>query len=309
MADIAPSWIQPVLDDLAERVRANTLPNAVAIAGAQGWGVEWLGAQLAGLCLDLPEQQHEPEQLRELAHPDLRWLEPQSREVKGEEVKGVEVKIDQIRVLTEFAVQTAQMAPRKVAVICEAQTMNEQAANALLKTLEEPPPDTHIILLTHNWGRLMPTVRSRCQRWTIRQDKQAAMHWLQEQALPMDADEFELKGAAPFAIRQTAGQGSSAAFDIRQWVTQLSTKPVAQNVDDAAEMDPADLLTLWYRCIKLHLAGQLQTDLSATARDLHQFSDRLLSVRRQLLTRNSARSGAGLMLEGLLVEWRRISAG
>ena len=300
-------WHEPVLADLHARLRANTLPNAIALTCSPGWGLDHLAARLVGLCLDLPEYRQEPNQLRELAHPDLRWIEPD----------GAELKIDQVRLLNDFAVQTAQIAPRKVAVLCAADQLNENAANALLKTLEEPPPDTHLVLLTHNWGRLLPTVRSRTQRWPLREDHSAALEWLNSQDIPMDEVAFEVCGAAPLQIWQgqseLQAEGSpeasgAAAFDITHWLTAALQRSVSASASQAADLDPAVVLSLWYRRIKLHLSYAPIPGLSVPARVLHEFADQLLSVRRQIMTRNSARSSANLMLEGLLIDWRRISS-
>ena len=65
--------------------------------------------------------------------------------------------------LARFDLTATDSAPRKIGVIHEADRMNEEAQNALLKTLEEPPPDTTLILCTANPASLLPTTRSRCQ--------------------------------------------------------------------------------------------------------------------------------------------------
>ena len=65
--------------------------------------------------------------------------------------------------LNRFDFTATSAAPRKIGVIYEADRMNEEAQNALLKTLEEPPPDTTLILCTANPASLLPTTRSRCQ--------------------------------------------------------------------------------------------------------------------------------------------------
>ena len=61
--------------------------------------------------------------------------------------EGAEIKIDRIRALNAFAVQTPQIASRKVVAVLDAHLMNINASNTLLKTLEEPPSNTHILLL------------------------------------------------------------------------------------------------------------------------------------------------------------------
>ncbi|MBF0184648.1 MAG: DNA polymerase III subunit delta' [Magnetococcales bacterium] len=72
------------------------------------------------------------------------------------------IGVDQVRQLAGFFSLTPMEAPWKVAIVDDAAEMNEAAANALLKTLEEPPARSLLILITHQAGRLLPTIRSRC---------------------------------------------------------------------------------------------------------------------------------------------------
>ncbi len=90
------------------------------------------------------------------SHPDLRWVEPE------EEGKGI--RVHQVRALMEFVVLKSARGGFKVAIINPAEGMNRYTANSLLKTLEEPPDDTLLILVSHAPNLLPQTVRSRCQR-------------------------------------------------------------------------------------------------------------------------------------------------
>ncbi|WP_130469867.1 DNA polymerase III subunit delta' [Candidatus Magnetaquicoccus inordinatus] len=72
------------------------------------------------------------------------------------------ISVDQIRQLSGFFALTPMEAPWKVAIVNDAAAMNEAAANALLKTLEEPPARSLVLLLTSQAGTLLPTIRSRC---------------------------------------------------------------------------------------------------------------------------------------------------
>jgi hypothetical protein len=72
----------------------------------------------------------------------------------------------------------------KIAVIYPAEAMNKSSANALLKTLEEPAPQVLIVLLTHNYGRIPVTLRSRCQSWSINPPtREQALNWLRDQGI------------------------------------------------------------------------------------------------------------------------------
>jgi DNA polymerase-3 subunit delta' len=95
------------------------------------------------------------------SHPDMRWLERLPRE-KGDGLAR-DITIKQVRALGEFMGMTAALSPWRVAVIDSMDEMNKEAANALLKMLEEPPPNTLFFLVSHAPGRLLPTIRSRCR--------------------------------------------------------------------------------------------------------------------------------------------------
>src|SRR5690606_13775505 len=113
--------------------------------------------------------------VEERTHPDLYWVEP--------EKAGHAIKVDQIRELGHFISQSGLMNLQRLAVIYPAEAMNVNAANALLKTLEEPAEGAHIILVSHQAGGLPATVRSRCQQILFtKPDKQIAINWLMQTA-------------------------------------------------------------------------------------------------------------------------------
>ncbi|HNP36465.1 MAG TPA: AAA family ATPase, partial [Woeseiaceae bacterium] len=89
-------------------------------------------------------------------HPDLRWL----RQLEDKQ----SISIDQVRELVAELSLTSYLGRGKVAVVDPASAMNRNAANGLLKTLEEPPGDTLMILIADRLGNLPATILSRCQR-------------------------------------------------------------------------------------------------------------------------------------------------
>jgi len=96
------------------------------------------------------------------SHPDMRWLERAVNEKTGNLNRNI--KIEQVRSLGEFMGLSPALSPWRVAVIDSADELEGPAANALLKMLEEPPPNTVFFLVSHAPGRLLPTIRSRCRR-------------------------------------------------------------------------------------------------------------------------------------------------
>lgn len=111
-----------------------------------------------------------------------------------------DIKIDQIRRLIHRFSLTSTQTLGKYALIYPAEKMNQSAANSLLKTLEEPADNSTLILLTHHANRLPITIRSRCQRWQIKNpDHQQAMAWLQTEGITASVSEeyLSLSGNDP----------------------------------------------------------------------------------------------------------------
>ena len=94
------------------------------------------------------------------SHPDMRWLKREEND-KGNLNRNI--KVDQVRELGEFMSLSAALSPWRVAVIDTVDDLEPSGANALLKMLEEPPPNTLFFLVTNAPGRLLPTIRSRCR--------------------------------------------------------------------------------------------------------------------------------------------------
>lgn len=94
------------------------------------------------------------------SHPDLLVLEREGQDGKPRKV----IPVDDARKLAEFFSKSPASAPHRVAIVDAADDLNVNAANAILKTLEEPPPRGVLLMVSHSPGRLLPTIRSRCRR-------------------------------------------------------------------------------------------------------------------------------------------------
>jgi DNA polymerase III delta' subunit len=136
------------------------------------------------------------------SHPDLFRLEPE----EGHE----QIRVDEARAAVEFAGLRAGQGGRKVVLIPQAERLNIQAANGLLKTLEEPPAGTVFLLTTHRPARLLVTVRSRCQRVPLAPpDAQQALDWLVAGGLPAAQARARLeltRGRPLAAVQEAAGE-------------------------------------------------------------------------------------------------------
>ncbi len=134
------------------------------------------------------------------AHPDLQLVEPVEYDDEGQAKPLDAIPVGRVRTLIEWSLLTAHRGRAKVAVIVPAEAMNANAANALLKTLEEPRSGTFLILVAHVPGRLPATLRSRCRRFPApRADRGAALAWLAAQGV-VDAEAALAQAAgAPLA--------------------------------------------------------------------------------------------------------------
>ena len=99
------------------------------------------------------------------AHADLKAIERQFDEKKGK--YKTEIVVDDVRSIGSFMSLSAAEEGWRVVVIDSAEEMNRNAANAVLKVLEEPPAKAILLLVSHNPGRLLPTIRSRCRKLTL----------------------------------------------------------------------------------------------------------------------------------------------
>ena len=145
---------------------ADRLPHAILLGGAPGTGKLQFALALSNylMCLApvgaLPCHQCRGCQLFEAGtHPDFRWLRP--------EEEGKRIKVDTVRLLVDFLSRTSQRGGQKVAIMCPADSMNTNASNALLKSLEEPSAGALLLLVSDHPARLLPTIRSRCQLMTL----------------------------------------------------------------------------------------------------------------------------------------------
>jgi DNA polymerase-3 subunit delta' len=154
-------------------------------------------------------------------HPDLMRLEllmidPDEGVLKAAETIG----IDRVRALTDFVQLTSHRQRAKVAVIAPADRMNAAAANALLKTLEEPPPGTYLILVVDQPGRLPPTILSRCRKLAAPLAAPAdARAWLAAQGIEQPDIALAQAAGAPLAALAHADPGVQA--ERRAWVDAL----------------------------------------------------------------------------------------
>ena len=168
---------------LHERKRLDQLPHALLVAGPAGVGKLLFAKQFAqALLCESPATDHTAcghcracIQFCAGTHPDFALITPE------EDAKAI--KVDQIRQLIETISLASHHGGHRLTLIFPAEAMNNAAANSVLKTLEEPPAQNIMLLVSHQPARLTATIRSRCQRLDMPlPDSQQAEAWLQQQA-------------------------------------------------------------------------------------------------------------------------------
>jgi DNA polymerase-3 subunit delta' len=203
----AAPWLSAAREHLAATVRHDRVPHALLIQDAPGAGGEqlalWLARQLLGVAA--PDEDH---------HPDFTRI--------GLLEESKQIRIEQARELSAHLALASHQGGYKVALIDPADALNWNAANALLKTLEEPPARTVLILVAQQPSRLPATILSRCQRVRIRvPEREPTLQWLAAQvgAGPWDAV-LDVIGNAPLLA---AGLDPRAVLQIRdETLTALS---------------------------------------------------------------------------------------
>ena len=178
---------------LAADFRAGRLAHSWLITGPRGIGKASFAYAIARMLLtgrqtvDISE--HDPVFRRVAAgsHTDLLAVEPKFDEKKNEYAR--EISVEQAREVSQFLSLTPGESDWRVVIVDAIDQMNPNAANALLKILEEPPPQAVLLLVSHQPGRLLPTIRSRCQRLSLQPLPDAAFRRVLAQSAPNAMDD------------------------------------------------------------------------------------------------------------------------
>jgi DNA polymerase-3 subunit delta' len=315
---------------LIGQLHGDRLAHGYLLTGEPGLGKKDFAIAAAQLLLCENPEESDPcnacrscELFKAGTNPDLLTIAPESSRV---------IKVDQIRQLTEFANKTSHGKKRKLVVLDRVEALNINAANALLKTLEEPPANTVLFLITANPGRLLATITSRCQRVLFTPPAfSVAREWLIGKAGQTEGLES--------LLRMARGRPLSALQLLNsEEVTEQTGIIEALTAIFAGRLDPVEfsshgknigadkiLEQLWYLTagsIKGFLIqnphaetdDQLQfilRNLAHSKRSKDELLARLMSVngsvdeaRRQLAS--TSNPNPQLLLEGILWRWSRL---
>ena len=208
------------------------------------------------------------------SHPDFRLLQPEALSLDGEEaddLKSVsgkkpskQISVDQVRGLADFIGMSAHQGGRRVVVIYPAEAMNPNAANALLKNLEEPPQGLLFILVAHKPQQLLPTILSRCLSFALPAPEVAsASRWLAEQGVKNPAEALAASGFAPLqAVQQDQQLGSEERDKLLRAVRQpagLDVFALAEALQKTEQVLVVQWLQQWcYDLSSMKQAGRLR---------------------------------------------------
>jgi DNA polymerase-3 subunit delta' len=246
-------WLNEIWSQLLERRRAP--PHALLITGRQGLGKQELAETFSkamlcrapapdGSACGRCEACH---WFAQGTHPDFRLIAPEADDpAEDGRPAGARasrtIRIHQVRALQDWLAVGAHQSGWRLAVIVPAEAMTVSTANALLKTLEEPPPASVLLLVCHQPSRLLPTVRSRCQQIVCPVPPRATGEaWLRAQGIDEPALRLALSSGAPLTARDFGEQEemarvfrevmASRPFSVFRAAARMAAFPIAAVID------------------------------------------------------------------------------
>lgn len=332
-------WNQQTLSQLGTLAEAGQLGHAYLLQGQAGLGKESLAMELSMRLFCSNESHVEACGACQNCRLFLAGTHPDFKNLQVEE-GSTQIKIEQVRDSLNFLANTPLLGKNKILLLSPAEALNINAANALLKNLEEPTPGTIIILISHQPGRLLPTIRSRCQQIKIAQpDKKQALDFLQQFMPPGQASRsLALANGAPLKAVEYADEAKQDEVRaVHKSLLQLVQGESAINTAILAISKMAPGFIIEYMLLGVQeLSRNLQSqsskqdtvfstlelqELASLLKGehllaLHLFYHELLQARRA--AQSTANPNAQLLIESLCYRWftlvrqpesRKVSAG
>ncbi|MFZ6817790.1 DNA polymerase III subunit delta' [Undibacterium sp. Ji22W] len=244
------------------------MPHAFLLYGSEGIGKAQFAEHLAKslLCESPAEGGHACTQclscnwFDQYSHPDYRRVrpglldeedaaeaeggeggdEPEKKTAKSTKAPSKEIVIDQVRALANFMNISTHRQGRRVVVMYPAEALNIPAANALLKSLEEPNPNTVFILVSHKVDRLLPTILSRCHKLALTMpSKEQGLAWLKAQGVKDAEIWLAQQGGAPLLALEMAQSEDLKELD--ELLRTLAKPDVETSLKTADKMQKMDM--------------------------------------------------------------------
>ena len=280
---MTPKWLAPAIASLSAARKAGRLPHALLIHDSAGAGGDWLANWAASVAMCLTPDEAPCGKcigcvrVAKNQHPDLM------RVVPIEDSK--QLRIEQVRELAQELSLTSHQGGYKVGILSPADSMNRFAANALLKTLEEPPARTLLILVASQPSRLPATILSRCQKLKVRAPTRAeSLEWLQATHGAGDWNGvLDVLGDAPFAAAEADPKAiPTLGAETRRTLEEME-QGTADPVATAERWHRADT-ALRLRCFETWLTDRIQRQPvpGTRARALFELVDGVRELRATL---------------------------
>ena len=317
-----PPWLMDDMTQLLDRSSHGRLPHAILLSGIDGIGKRAFSQCLAETLLcQKPSQAGacgECESCNQLladSHPDFRKLIPEGANAA--------IKVDPVRALVEWLQLTASQSSYRIALLEQADTLNRNAANSLLKTLEEPGDHAVLILSATRSGALPATIRSRCQKITLKMtNRAAALDWLTDKVDDPALALLEASGGPYLALANTSEEYAEAKeLLLRAWHDLFLHKGSVGRISDSlAKLDTSLCLATFSRwCLlaskqrknlEVGVNPAVKQVISETQERLEiaqwfTLYDRLLQLHRS----DSASFKTQTVLEGLFADIRLMTNG
>ncbi len=249
----------------------NGLHHAWLIEGPRGIGKMQLALRLAATLLGAHNADRDHPVMRILlarSHPDLRLIE---RELNDKGKLKQDISVEQVRALIEFFTLKPALGGWRVGIIDAVDDLNRSGANALLKTLEEPPPKSALFLVYHGTLPVLPTLRSRCRTLRLKplnsKDTEAVLELARA---PREAADLA-RGRPGLGIRLSSEAGLQSAHATRALlrnVPKLKDSAVAATLQAASVDDIA--LEAFREDVLAYLAHRAQTEVGARGSEAAQ---------------------------------------
>lgn len=304
-------WLETSYTFWDNTIQRRSIPTATLLVAKPGMGTKTLVKKMAASALCRSEHKpcgfcHGCALFAADNHPDFHLVEPE---------KGAKsINVEQIRSVNRLAQESSQLGGYRVIAITSAHRMNESAANALLKTLEEPSGNCCFILVTRKVSQLLPTIVSRCQQIAIPEpDQEKVTTWASDQVkAPIPPYIVKLNGYAPLSVVDFMMDKQDKAFDqLSKQFIQFLNQPNSELIELSKMIikeTEQHLTWLWYLLTdaqKYHFSVEQMDAIPHSASVSQLCTYPILYQQTQALTLllQKLQQFTGLNSELLVIDW------